>query len=86
MKREDCDNPKHRHYLLGNGVCNQFLNNAECDYDDGDCEHFNKEYPDCVANFNDVVPSFVGDGVCHGGNYNIKECGFDGGDCLVEVL
>ena len=33
----------------------------------------------CHARAN--VPSYIGDGDCHGGNYNTEACGYDGGDC-----
>ncbi len=86
VKLEGCDEPKRRHYLLNNGVCNKFLNNEACNYDDGDCAEFNEKYPKCTTASKGVVePSLVGDGVCHGADYNIAECGFDGGDCVVEL-
>jgi len=33
--------------------------------------------PDCHVN----VPSYIGNGDCHGGNYYTEACGYDGGDC-----
>ena len=38
------------HAFVGDGVCNDETNNAECDYDGGDC---------CPN------PSIVGDGICN---------------------
>eukprot|EP00979_Chaetoceros_neogracilis_P006004 scaffold1174_cov281-Chaetoceros_neogracile.AAC.35 len=35
-------------------------------------------YPNCRYAY---FPSRIGDGICHGGDYNTVECGFDGGDC-----
>ena len=38
---------------------------------------YKRKYPKCdVAN-----PTLIGDGTCHGGAYNTKKCGYDGGDC-----
>jgi hypothetical protein len=34
-------------------------------------------YSDCTVSF----PKYIGDNVCHGGDYNTAKCGFDGGDC-----
>jgi hypothetical protein len=61
---------------IGDGNCDGDYNTAECGFDGGDCDFFNK-YPDCN------VPYWwnIGDGTCHGGYYNTSECGFDGGDC-----
>jgi hypothetical protein len=36
-----------------------------------------QDYPDC----NVLLPWWIGNGECHGGDYNTVECGFDGGDC-----
>jgi hypothetical protein len=33
--------------------------------------------PDCHVN----VPSYIGDGYCHGEEYDTEACGYDGGDC-----
>ena len=38
-------------------------------------------YPECAGKVNDV--SKVGDGTCDGFRYNIEECRWDGGDCLI---
>jgi hypothetical protein len=64
--------------LYDDGICHALLNNYECNYDGGDCEEFNEEYPDCKV----PKPSFVGDNYCDGPEYNTTECGFDDGDCL----
>eukprot|EP00979_Chaetoceros_neogracilis_P009524 scaffold2166_cov144-Chaetoceros_neogracile.AAC.2 len=63
---------------IGDGKCQKFgnYNTAECGFDGGDCDTFNK-YPNCIA-----YPSRLGDGNCqNSGYYNTAECGFDGGDC-----
>ena len=61
----------------GNGDCNGgSYNTAECGFDGGDCDTFNK-YPNCDVSY----PSLIGDGICNGGDYNTVECDFDGGDC-----
>jgi len=63
----------------GNGDCNggsYNYNTAECGFDGGDCDFFNK-YPNCDYAFS----SLIGDGICNYGFYNTVECGFDGGDC-----
>ena len=64
---------------LGNGICQNFgkYNTAGCEFDGGDCVEFNKEFPNCKAEY----PIFLGDGRCDGGEYDTEECGWDGGDC-----
>jgi hypothetical protein len=39
---------------------------------------FNVKYPNCDAE----NPINIGDGICHGGQYNTEGCHYDGGDCL----
>ena len=66
------------------------MNTKECGWDGGDC--IVAEFPDCHAAYESKIygfnPSKIGDGVCdsgayrNSGGYNIKECGWDGGDCL----
>ena len=76
----DCCNLKH---LVGNGVCqdeeySQLENSSplECAWDGGDCDI--EDYNDCNVKY----PHQIGDGICHGGDYNTEVCGYDGGDCL----
>ena len=57
------------HAFIGDGVCNDETNMAECDYDGGDC---------CPN------PNMVGDGICND-ETNQHECNYDGGDCCVNV-
>jgi hypothetical protein len=53
------------HAFVGDGVCNDETNIAECDYDGGDC----------CPNLN-----MVGDGICNDETNNLG-CNYDGGDC-----
>ena len=53
------------HVYIGDGVCNEETNNAECCYDGGDCS---------------PNPSMVGDAICHD-DINHPGCNYDGGDC-----
>jgi hypothetical protein len=74
------------HAFVGDGVCNDQTNIAECDYDGGDCcgcvitEHC--EDCACLGNINsdEVTNPLVGDGVCNEDINNV-ECSYDGGDC-----
>jgi len=63
---------------IGNGICNQEYNDADCLYDGDDC---------CPLNANDFSESILyGDGKCHGGVFNTEHCEFDGGDCVMANL
>jgi hypothetical protein len=55
----------------GNNVCQWCANNSTS------CESFKSTYPSCTV----TRPSWIGDGVCDGAEYNSEECGYDGGDC-----
>ena len=80
----DCPNPS----LVDNGLCNDDANNAECNYDGGDCcgSCVVKQYcSDCQClggenTGNGVSSPSIGDGVCHDDN-NIAACDYDGLDC-----
>lgn len=80
---------------IGDGTCDGGdFNSARCGWDGGDCLEFNALYPDCHVFFSDKI----GNGLCEGGlqvfdpshgdfssgGFNTEECGWDGGDCLVE--
>jgi hypothetical protein len=66
--------------FLADGKCDGGDYNTElCEWDGGDCEKFQKKYPDCKVD----VPSQIGDGICHVGDYDTELCGWDGGDCIV---
>ena len=70
--------------MVGNGVCNDKTNNAECFYDGGDC--CTLDCLDCTCYHEDVCKTgldyhpLVGDGYCNDETNNAV-CGFDGGDC-----
>ena len=55
------------HAFVGDGICNDETNIAECDYDGLDC---------CLN------PNMVGDGICNDDTNHI-ECNYDGGDCCL---
>jgi len=67
---------------LNDDNCDLENNNENCNYDAGDCDWFNEEYPSCVVE----EPSLIGDRSCNGGEYNVRACGWDGGDCMNEVF
>ena len=73
--------------MVVNGVCNDQTNNADCNYDDGDCCGVNSNttycsecachlIETCAAGFHPLV----GNGFCND-DTNIAECDYDGGDC-----
>jgi len=70
--------------------CDDELNNVDCDYDGGDCclSDTNKDYcSDCICYGQEVckagiIPSSVGDGICHDETNN-HDCNYDGGDCCL---
>ena len=78
--------------LFKNGFCNDEVNNADCNFDGGDCcvdinaDHCSNctchHQDNCVAGF---TPSVIGDGFCNDGANN-ADCNFDGGDCCGCVL
>ena len=55
--------------FVGDGICNDEINIAECNFDGGDC---------CPN------PSMVGDALCND-ETNHLGCNYDGGDCCVNV-
>jgi len=65
-------NPK----IIGDGVCQLWLNTTACNFDGGDCMT-TYDLPFCDV----LVDTFLGDGYCHGGEYNTEDCGWDHGDC-----
>ena len=73
---------------MNNGYCNDEANNAECNYDGGDCcgACINTEVcTNCTCNVkmvgNGVSNALVGDGICHD-ELNTETCNFDDGDCI----
>ena len=83
------------HSFIGDGYCDDVLNNLDCGFDEGDCclnntitlfctickcyDDTPKEYDSCMV---DAVP-LIGDGYCD--DYlNNPHCGFDEGDCCLN--
>lgn len=56
-----------------------------CGYDNGDCQHFVRDFPDCplneLANKIGSDKVILGNGICDSDMYNIESCGYDYGDC-----
>jgi hypothetical protein len=78
-----CDNVA----LVGNGLCNDETNNANCNYDGGDCCVVNSitDYCyQCLCHFLEICAAgyhpLVGNGFCND-NTNTAECDYDGGEC-----
>ena len=73
--------------LVGNGFCNDETNNADCNYDGGDCCFVNANTSacsECACHFLETCAGgyhpLVGNGFCND-ETNIAECSYDGGDC-----
>ena len=73
--------------LLGDGFCNDESNNANCNFDGGDCcININKDHcSDCICHHQEncvtgFTPSIVADGFCNDETNNIH-CFYDDGDC-----
>ena len=73
--------------LVGNGFCNDVTNNADCNYDGGDCcvlDANTNSCSECVCHFLETCAAgyhpLVGNGFCDD-ETNIVECDHDGGDC-----
>ena len=79
--------------MIGNGYCNDETNNAEGNYDGGDCcgTNVNTDYcSDCkcykVACVAGIVPHpMVGDSICND-EANHLECNYDAGDCCGSCI
>ena len=75
------------HIFVGDGVCNDETNNAECNYDGDDCcgscvyTEFCTQCA-CLGNFtgNGYPNYLLGNGICND-ETNTLECGYDGFDC-----
>ena len=72
---------------VGDGFCNDETNNADCNYDDGDCCLYNvntNHCSDCECYHNETCLAgthpLVGDGFCNDETNN-ADCNYDGGDC-----
>ena len=67
-------------------------NNAECNYDGGDCCGYNvntDHCSDCICYFNETCIAgthpLVADGFCND-ETNTVECNYDGGDCCGSCI
>eukprot|EP00554_Chaetoceros_debilis_P008666 CAMPEP_0194102806 /NCGR_PEP_ID=MMETSP0150-20130528/3335_1 /TAXON_ID=122233 /ORGANISM="Chaetoceros debilis, Strain MM31A-1" /LENGTH=91 /DNA_ID=CAMNT_0038789833 /DNA_START=30 /DNA_END=301 /DNA_ORIENTATION=- len=71
----------HQSVLFGDGKCDGGLYNTEgCLYDFGDCNSFNRDYPNCNLDDASLISAssagyILGDSICDGGAYNSEECG-----------
>ena len=85
------------HVFVGDGVCNDETNIAECNYDGGDCCpnpelvansvcNYDTNNAECAYDGGDCCPNpdLVGDAICHA-ETNHPECNYDGGDCCLIV-
>ena len=77
--------------MIGNGYCNDETNNADCNYDGGDCcmLNVNSEHcTECKCYFQENclagVHPLVGNGICND-EANNGACSFDGGDCCLSI-
>lgn len=61
---------------IGNGSCDVDLNNAECNYDGGDCARFNSLFPNCISRHPDRLFNHWCDL-----ELNNEQCGYDNGAC-----
>ena len=75
------------HHLMGDGFCNDEINNAACNYDGGDCcgYNFNSTYcSECLCHIPETCAAgyhpFVEDGFCNDETNNAA-CNYDDGDC-----
>ena len=73
--------------LIGDGYCQDEINNAECNYDGGDCcgacvVTVQCTECQCLGGVDgiDLSSPSIGDGYCQDGN-NKYACGYDFGDC-----
>ena len=73
--------------LMGNAYCDDFLNNANCNFDGGDCCNPNANTDYCFhctcfedSNCPTHLLTLVGNGYCND-ETNIAGCNYDGGDC-----
>ena len=73
--------------MVGDGFCNDETNNADCNYDSGDCCVVNTSTDycyDCGCHLSETCASgyhpLVRNGFCDD-ETNVAECEYDGGDC-----
>ena len=70
---------------VNDGYCEDHVNNAECNYDGGDCCGPNvnmRNCADCIcySKHCDGPQEFISDGYCNDETNN-ADCNYDGGDC-----
>ena len=77
--------------LVGDGYCNDEVNNIHCNFDGGDCcySFVNKAFcTDCVCLTGNtglqINYQLIGDGYCND-EINSADYNYDGGDCCVNV-
>ena len=68
LSYKDCPHTE----LVGNGVCNDESNNADCNFDGGDCTP--------TTTTGGCNSGWIGDNYCDDINNNMG-CSYDGGDC-----
>ena len=72
------------HPLVADGFCNDETNNADCNYDGGDCCGsciLNNQCTECAClGGADVINALIGNGFCNDETNN-ADCYYDGGDC-----
>ena len=72
--------------MIGNGNCDDAMNNANCNFDGGDCcvLNANTDYCQHCICYEDLSCNgsldLIGNGYCNDETNN-EECNFDGGDC-----
>ena len=75
--------------MIGDGYCNDETNNADCNYDGGDCcksNVYSQHCTECICYFQENclagVHPLVGNGDCNDETNN-EDCNYDGGDCCL---
>ena len=71
-------------WWLGDGFCDDDLNNEECNWDNGDCDSalattVTSSFSSCNPPIH-ILTLWIGDGFCDT-ELNNLDCGNDGGDC-----
>ena len=80
-----------RNALVGDGFCHDLTNNAECNFDGGDCcgSCVNTKYCihcNCSGEHTGDAKNnaFLGNGFCQD-EYNHADCNYDGFDCCANL-
>merc|ERR1719460_2328128 len=81
----DCINK----YYCSQCACQDETNNADCEYDGGDCCGsciLNNQCTECAClGGADVINALIGNGFCND-EFNNADCYYDGGDCWTKVI